>query len=314
MKVVSFKQIKDLNINMLTYYTWANEVFMIKGECQLPPKISMKKEGHIFFNIMPSIIDKIKVAGVKVVDRFPERNPSLDSQIMLYNSNNGENIAFMDGNIITAYRTGAVAALAINTLAIENYETVGILGLGVIARATFDILVQTLNGRKINVKLLKYKNAAELFVERYKEYSFIDFEIVETTKELIENSDVVISCVTSADKNFGEDEWFKEGCLVVPVHTMGFQNCDLFFDKVIVDDIGHVNNFKYFDKFKEVHELTDVLNNNKLGRINNKERILAYNIGNSIFDIYFAKKIYDLLEKQNLQTIDLEIPTEKFWI
>ena len=27
---------------------------------------------------------------------------------------------------------------------------------------------------------------------------------------------------------------------VIPVHTRGFQNCDLFFDKVFADDTDHV--------------------------------------------------------------------------
>ena len=35
---------------------------------------------------------------------------------------------------------------------------------------------------------------------------------------------------------------------MVPVHTRGFSNCDLFFDKVFADDYGHVKHFKYFDK------------------------------------------------------------------
>ena len=48
------------------------------------------------------------------------------------------------------------------------------------------------------------------------------------------------------------------------------------------------------------------------------ERILAYNIGISIHDIYFASKIYNLMaEKGVLDTlpdIEMDDPTEKFWI
>lgn len=313
MKVIDFEQIKNLNISNIQAYEWAKEVFLIKEECQLPPKISMKKEGNIFFNIMPSIIDNMGVAGVKVVNRFPNREPALDSQILLYNSNTGENLAILDGNIITAYRTGAVAALAINTLAPKNIKTISIIGLGNVARATFDILVETLKCEKINVKLLKYKDTTELFIERYKNYEFLNFEVVETNEELIKNSDVIISCITSTNFNLGEDSWYKEGCLVVPVHTMGFQNCDLFFDNIIVDDIGHVKHFKYFEKFKQIHELSDVLKGNVIVRSNEKERVLAYNIGNSIFDIYFAKKIYDMIEKSD-NNIDLKTPKEKYWM
>lgn len=314
MKVISFEDVKKLNLKMEDYYCWAKDVFKGKENSILPPKISMKKEGHIFINVMPSVIDDIGAHGVKIVSRFPKNTPTLDSQILLYNSENGNPLAILDGNFITAYRTGAVAALAINELAINNYESIGIIGLGNIAYATMNVLISTLNNRNIKVKLYKYKDQAEKFIKYYEKYDFINFEIVDTYEKLIVNSDVIVSCVTSTDINFGKDEWFKEGCLVVPVHTMGFQNCDLFFDKVIVDDMGHVECFKYFNKFKEKYELADVLKNSELGRKNNKERILAYNIGNSIFDIYFAKKIYDMLKDKNTIEIDLKPPIEKEWV
>ena len=43
--------------------------------------------------------------------------------------------------------------------------------------------------------------------------------------------------------------------------------------------------------------MTDVLNNETIGRENDEQRILAYNIGISIQDIFFASKIYDLCNK-----------------
>lgn len=313
MKVIDYEQIKKLNISYGEYYNWAKEVLTLKKECQLPAKISMKKEGHIFINVMPSIMDSIATAGVKIVSRYPNRKPSLDSQILLYNSVNGKSLAMLDGNIITAYRTAAVANIAINELAIDNYTTIAMIGLGNIAYATMNILKEQIKN-KVTVKLYKYKNQEKRFINYFQNNKNLEFHVVNTYEELIKNSDIIISCVTKTDVNFGKDEWFKEGCLVVPIHTLGFQNCDLFFDKFIVDDINHIKNFKYFNQFKEVHELADVLENKKLGRANSKEKIIAYNIGNSIFDVFFAKKVYDLLKGTETINIDLKSPKEKFWI
>ena len=125
---------------------------------------------------------------------------------------------------------------------------------------------------------------------------------------MIRNSDVVVSCVTAANSCFAEPEDFKPGTLVVPVHTKGFQNCDLVFDKIFCDDIGHIEGFKYFKEYKSVTEMTDVLNGNKSGRDSQEQRLLAYNIGISIQDVYFASKIFDLIEKRD------EILTKKFWV
>lgn len=73
---------------------------------------------------------------------------------------------------------------------------------------------------------------------------------------------------------------------------MGFQNCDLAFDKIFCDDLGHISHFKYFNQYKSVGEMTDILSGKISGRDTDSERILAYNIGISIYDIYFAMKIY----------------------
>ena len=88
---------------------------------------------------------------------------------------------------------------------------------------------------------------------------------------------------------------FKPGVLVVPVHTRGFQNCDLVFDKVFADDEDHVKGFKYFDRFRNFAEISSVLKKQTSGRIDDKERILAYNVGIGIHDIFFAMKIIQIL-------------------
>jgi ornithine cyclodeaminase/alanine dehydrogenase-like protein (mu-crystallin family) len=99
---------------------------------------------------------------------------------------------------------------------------------------------------------------------------------------------------------------------VIPVHTRGFQNCDLFFDKVFADDTGHVKSFQYFDRFKQFAEVSDVLCGASGGRENNEERILVYNIGLAIHDIYFAHKIEAMLPK-TAQTV-LTGALEKLWV
>ena len=108
-------------------------------------------------------------------------------------------------------------------------------------------------------------------------------------------------------------EWFDEGVLVVPIHTRGFQNCDLFFDKIFADDTAHVMNFKNFEKFKAFDEFANVLLNKVQGRENDKERILAYNIGLALHDVYFASKILDL-EKDERSEYKLRNPLPKFLI
>lgn len=314
MKIISFDHIKELNISPLRCYEWVSNVLEKKGEALLPPKISLKpgQEG-VFYNTMPAIFPNDKWGGVKLVTRYPEREPSLDSEILLYNINTGENVALMDGNWITAMRTGAVAVHSISMFAKDGFDTIGLIGLGNTARASLKVLLAVYPERHFVIKLKKYKNHHELFAAEFKEFTNIIFEICDTFEQVVSESDVIISAATVFEKDVCADEYFNEGVLVVPIHTRGFTNCDLFFDKVFADDTNHVKGFKYFDRFRAFSEVSDVVRKVKPGREDNKERILVYNIGIALHDIYFAGKIYEMIGEKCLEA-SLNAPKEKFWV
>lgn len=293
-RIIDHESIMNLHIAPMTCYRWVEEMLLQKSNTILPPKTSIKLSESSFYNIMPSVLLNENRMGVKAITRRNgQPGPSLTSQIMLHDSASGELLALMDGNFITAMRTGAVAAFSVRLFAVEDFKTIGVMGLGVIAAATMDILMELYKEKSFVLRLLKYKSQAEEFRKRYEKYENVKFEIVDSAEEIC-RSDVVISCVTYQGGLFAPDSCFKEGCTVIPVHTRGFQNCDLFFDKVFADDEAHVKGFKYFSEFRRFAEVSDVLTEKKPGRENSKERILAYNIGLSIHDIYFANKIYEM--------------------
>lgn len=314
MKVIDFQQIKNLNISPSIVYDLVNTIFIKKYECILPHKISIKLQNNIFVNTMPTVIPFINRYGVKIVSRFPLRQPALESDLLLYAMDNGKLLAHMDSSWITAIRTGAVASLAIQTLKKQNSKVYSFIGLGNTARATLLVLLSQLNEEKVIVRVLKYKNQSLDFINRFRMYNNVEFEEYEDIDELIKGSDVVVSCVTYADTQMANDSSFDTGVLVVPVHTRGFQNCDLFFDKVVVDDIDHVRDFKNFSVFKYLTELSAVLLKQSEGRVNDEERIIAYNIGLAINDIYIASYLYDIFQKEDNVEYCLEQPIDKFWV
>jgi ornithine cyclodeaminase/alanine dehydrogenase-like protein (mu-crystallin family) len=318
MKILTHKDIVDLNIDPIECYNWVSEMIKNKNTAILPAKISMKPSKDVFYNIMPSILPTDNIGGVKVVSRHPSRNPALDSQVMLYDTSNGDIKGILDANYITTMRTGAVAAHSIKLLAKEGFTKVGIIGLGNQARATIKVLLAIFPNKEITLKLMEYKDQHLLFQEFVKELTTsknIKFEICNSYRETVKGSDVIISSVTYFDEDICDNDCFDEGCLLVPIHTRGFMNCDLFFDKVFGDDTHHVEGFKYFNEFKQFAEISDVCRGIAKGRENNSERILVYNIGLSIHDMYFSEKIYELAELRNKGLeISLDSPKEKFWI
>ncbi len=318
MKIFTNETIKLLNIAPEICVQWIKESFASKAKAQLPPKPSVHPKGIDFITTMPCLMAKQEGHeqrfGVKVVHRLEGCTPSLGSDIVLYSAETGELLALLDGDWITTMRTGAVATLAIQTLG-NGGTSLAFIGLGNTARATLLCLLSAEREIMFHVKLLKYKNQAELFVERFAAFSNVEFEICDDVEQMIASSDVIVSCITQATQNICEnDHAFRPGCLVVPVHTRGFQNCDLTFDKVFADDTAHVCGFKYFNQFKKFGELQEVIDGKIEGRTNNDERILSYNIGLGLHDVVFASKIYDMCNGKDLQIIAWQKETEKFWI
>lgn len=319
MKLITFDCIKTLNIQPADCFRWVCDTIRKKKETILPPKISIKLGEGSFCNVMPSILPDESfgsIGGIKVVTRYPGRTPSLDSKLLLFNAKTGEFLALMDADWITAMRTGAVAAHSIILLAKSKFSRIAFMGLGNTARAALLMLTECLPDRELNIVLKKYKNQEQGFTERFIAYPNLRFETVDTYSQLISGADVVVSAVTYLDQDICSDDCFCEGVLVVPIHTRGFSNCDLFFDKVFADDYGHVCHFKYFDRFRSFAEVSDVVNGSALGRESDKERILAYNIGLSIHDVRFAANIYKTLTERGaeLPDFDLEEPEDKFWV
>ena len=300
MKILNNNDIKQLNIKNQDILKWVESAFLAKQDSYLPHKISITfDEGKKFYNTMPTVMPTINSAGVKIVSRYPHRKPSIQGHILLYELEDGSPLAMMDATWITAKRTGAVAYLALKTLAKKNFNSVAVIGLGQTGQAFLDMFASDEKNKAKLIKLKKYKNHTNNIIKKLNEKGFNNIKICENNEELIKDSDVIVSAVTFTNDLIGKDEWYKEGVLVIPIHTRGFQNCDLFFDKVIADDIEHVRDFKYFNQFKKFMELDKILHDEEEGRTSDKERILAYNIGIALHDIYIARMIYNMFIKIN---------------
>lgn len=293
MRIISSEEIERLGITPEQSVEWVREAFLLKDRCQLPPKISLHPRGNDFFNTMPCLLpEEYHTFGCKVVSRVKGNHPALKSEMMVFDTLSGGMTALVNCDWITARRTGAVAALAINTLRASESKIYSFIGLGAMAHATLDCFFATNKDKEIVVRLKRYKDQAEKVIERYQNVENVTFEITDSMEELVRGADVIVSCITDADGLLVEDtNLFKPGVLVVPVHTRGFQNCDTVFDKVFADDEGHVKGFKYFSQFRKFGELAKILSGESKGRESDNERILSYNIGLGLHDIYFAYKL-----------------------
>jgi alanine dehydrogenase len=102
------------------------------GEWKMPPKVYLESPPFGDFRAMPALGDGL--ASLKWVTSFPGNRkhglPTVTGIICLSDAENGEPLMLLDARSITALRTGAVAAVAAQTLARQNARTVGIIGCG----------------------------------------------------------------------------------------------------------------------------------------------------------------------------------------
>lgn len=298
MLYITDSDIRGLRVSPQTCVEWVYDAFVNKGRCILSPKISQRLSSDSFFNTMPCCIPQFGRMGVKVVSRLPGNTPPLKSFINLFDLSTGDLLSVIEADWITAMRTGAVATLAARTFAVDFMDnpSLGFVGLGSTARATIICLSSQLESRQADVWLLEYKNRAKDFAAQFSDLKNFTFHIVNSKEELISNTRSLFSCVTVMNEQFAEPDAYPMGYTCIPIHTKGFQDCDLVFDRVFGDDTGHISEFKNFAKFRSFAEISDVLMGNEMGRTNIDERILSYNVGIGLHDVWYASKIYDLLK------------------
>ena len=63
MKIISFNDIKSLDIPAENCYAWVSDMILNKKNAILPPKIHMNLPGNIFCNVMPSICNMLNMGG-----------------------------------------------------------------------------------------------------------------------------------------------------------------------------------------------------------------------------------------------------------
>ncbi|MFQ6824404.1 MAG: hypothetical protein ACLRTZ_13730 [Agathobacter sp.] len=316
MKTITFEDIKALNIDAQTYYDWIDFPLRNRDKFTLPTKVKIPMVGDDYCNIMPCAFPDGNVLGLKVINRNENRRNdgriNLDSQILLYSYETCDLLCVMDGNYITTMRTAAVAVHTIINM-VEDYSTIAMVGLGNIGTAIGDMLFQLTKDKEYTVKLMQYKGQENRFINRFKEYKNVTFKVCDSQDVLMKDSDLIVSSVTNAEKDFCDESIYKPGCTIIPVHMKGFMECDLTFDNIVVSDLIRAKSFKYYDQYKRLLYTDDVLNGTVNLRNSSTDRTLIYNLGLAITDMYYAAKIYQMMDMK--ETPEIKLGTDdKFYV
>lgn len=183
------------------------------GEAVVPVRSRLELEadrGNALF--MPSYMPKLHRVGLKTVTNHKENSsrglPIVHAMMMLFDSSSGEPLAIMDGESLTALRTGAGSGLATQLLARKDARTVAIFGPGAQGEAQLEAVCAV---RPIERAFIfgRTREKTEIFAKKMANRLGIDVLAVDATTYL-EQADIICTATPAAEPLF-EDACLKPG-------------------------------------------------------------------------------------------------------
>ena len=290
-------------MRMVDVINVVEEAFRMCGEGRgkMPAKVYLSlEEGD--FRAMPAALPGC--AGVKWVNVHP-RNPTLGlpsvMAVLIYSDpGTGYPLAIMDATEITAYRTGAAAAIASKYLARRGPHTMGVIGAGY--QAYTQILGHAELFSPISIKAFDISKAA---VDRLG-HSLPQISIRSCSIQEAAASDIVCT-LTPSRSPIVKKEWITPGTHInaVGADAPGKQELDPSLLKdaiVVVDDLTQASHSgeinvpieKGLYSVNEVYgTLAEVIVGKKKGRIDSKAITVFDSTGIAVEDIAVARLLFE---------------------
>ena len=279
------------------------EAFKMYGEGKgnMPTKTYLSLE-HGDFRAMPAALPGC--AGLKWVNVHPQNPshglPSIMAILIYSDPETGYPLAIMDAIEITAYRTGAAAAIASRYLARRDSHTIGIIGAGFQAHTQILAHAELFSPISINVFDVS-KAAVDRLMQSLSQLSIKNCSIQEAVA-----SDIVCS-LTPSRRPIIKKEWIAAGTHInaAGADAPGKQELDPSILKeaiVVVDDLkqastsGEINvpiqNGIY--SIREVYgTLAELVVGKKRGRTDNRVNTVFDSTGIAVEDIAVAKLLFE---------------------
>ena len=186
----------------------------------MPPRPVIEHENKSLI-YMPCFTDEI--IGTKMLTIFPDNAklglPSLDGLVILNDRTTGTPLAILDGQAVTAWRTGAVGGVGIRHLSRKDARTVGIVGAGA---QGFHQAVYACAARKIETVYIWNHSDRDLtdFISRLKKTiadPAVDVVQCKTVEELVKASDIICTATPSEEPVLPDDRELLEGKCIIAI-------------------------------------------------------------------------------------------------
>lgn len=295
-----------------------------EGKSEVPLRTTIQAPNHNgVFLFMPSYVEELDAAGLKVVNIFPENVkenlPTAPAQVLLIDGKTGIVTAILDGTYVTQLRTGASSGAAFDLFAIKNAKIGALIGTGGQAATQLEAMMVARELDEVRIFDLDEKRRQAFVNEMQEELKCYNTKIVEATSSdnAIENADIIVT-VTPSTKPVFDGTKVKKGATVscVGAYQHHMQEMDpailpraskIYFDseEAVLSEAGDIlipleQGIITKDDF--TGDIGDVLLGKVVGRENDEEIIVYENVGIGVLDLMTARAIY-------LKAVEAEVGT-----
>lgn len=284
-----------------------------QGLVEVPVKVGIHPAGARHIHAMPALIPPLDAAGLKWIADFPANSkralPTLSALIVLNDTQTGAPVCVMEGASITAMRTAAMTAVALQACATKNARIATIVGTGAQARDHVLTLPQALAGLAEIRVVGRSAEASERFcTEERRSEAQTKLRPFADRAAAVSGADVVVTVTNDVNTRLLEPEWLAPGATVVVLDNGGKETTiTRAIDRVIVDDARAFATPEAQSRFPAGvpnidAEIGSVLLGRAAGRTNDRERVLILNLGIGACDIAIAVGVYRRARFKSLGT------------
>ena len=160
--------------------------------------------------LMPAYLRSSQDLGIKIVTIYKDNLslglPTVTAIAIVLDPQTGLPKALIDGDSLTAIRTGATGGLASELLSRRNSKTVALFGAGVQGRAQLQGVMTVRSITQVNLIDLSLSAAQKLADEISTWASAPTVNLVSNPREAIQDADIIITATTSSDPVFNGND------------------------------------------------------------------------------------------------------------
>ncbi len=302
-------------VEPIEYISAIEKAYVIqdKATTNIPNRMHIDNDENTLL-VMPGFIES--VFGTKLVSLFPKNlekeEPVLKGVMVLNDAGTGKPLAIINGNKLTAMRTGAVGATAVKYLAPFDSKTLGIIGAGVQAYHQA-LLISTVRPFQKIIICDKNLSKAEVLKSGLQErLGNIGITATNDSNQTILGSDVIVTATSSYKPVFNTniENLEKKYFFAIGSYKPDMQEVPLpvyeKLDKVYVDTLHAKEECgdikipleKGMIKDEDVIPFSSVLTSGEL--LEQSSLCLFKSVGMSLFDLTVAELIYNSAKEKGL--------------